>query len=301
MELSELRYFFHVATTRSFSKGARLSHISPPAISKAIKKLEEELGTTLLQRSTRSVSVTPTGEILLEHCRQVLGQLDALVRDIDGVSDRIRGPLRVGAMEVFGAHSLPVCMARIIAAFPDVEPSAFVLGPNRIVEGLLQGTLDVGFVVGNIPDARIDNQVLVRCPGSLVCGRQHPLYESGTITAEDVGRFPSVVQQFHGRPDLGPADQFPDERLPRNIGVRVGTLNMGIKLVEEGPLLGFFPDVAIRCQLNHGELRRLQGLDVQEHFELSAITAGEPRPSVRRLVESMTQALEELLVAECAV
>ena len=91
MELTELRYFYNVATTRSFSKGARLSYVSPPAISKAIKKLEEALDAQLLVRTTRRVNLTDRGEILLNHCRTVFEQIDTMRRDLDDADGSIRG------------------------------------------------------------------------------------------------------------------------------------------------------------------------------------------------------------------
>ena len=75
MELTDLRYFFNVATTRSFSKGAKLSFVSPPTISKAIKRLEDELKAQLLVRTTRSVNLTDRGQILMEHCRKLFRQI----------------------------------------------------------------------------------------------------------------------------------------------------------------------------------------------------------------------------------
>jgi LysR family transcriptional regulator, cyn operon transcriptional activator len=303
MELTELRYFFHVATTRSFSRGAKLSHVSAPAISKAVKRLEEELGTTLLRRSTRNVSVTPSGELVLSFCRRILGDADALKLGVDELRGAVRGTLRVAAMEVFNAHALPVCMATLVRNHPQVEPRAFRLAPTDIVGGLLQGTLDVGFVIGAVDDPRIRNEVLVTCPGSVVCGVGHALYADGTIGEVDLEAHPFVVQQFYQKDYLGPADTFPDDLYSRTIGAHVETLKMGIKMVEAGTLLGYFPDVAIRCQLNHGELKRLDGLQPGEPFELCAVTAAGAveRPAARVLIDAMAAELEELLVADCAV
>src|SRR5688500_20187318 len=71
VELTDLRHFFPVAATGSFGRGARLSHVSPPAVSKAVRKLEDELGARLFQRTTRSVRLTPAGEALRARCERI--------------------------------------------------------------------------------------------------------------------------------------------------------------------------------------------------------------------------------------
>src|SRR6266704_2614875 len=101
MELTHLRYFGHVAEALSFGRGARLAHVTPPAISKAIKNLEDEIGAPLFERTTRKVALTDAGRVLLARCRRVLAEVEGIRRDLDEARSTIGGELRIGANEVF--------------------------------------------------------------------------------------------------------------------------------------------------------------------------------------------------------
>src|SRR5687767_12991529 len=106
MELADLRYFVAVATAQSFVGGARRVHVTPPAVSKAVRKLEDELGVSLFVRTTRRVELTGAGAALLERARPLLAGVEAL-RDLEAPAAAPRGELRIGAMEVFSIYLLP--------------------------------------------------------------------------------------------------------------------------------------------------------------------------------------------------
>ena len=134
MELTHLRYFFNVAKTKSFVQGARLSHVTPPAISKAIKKLEGELGTALFIRTTRHAALTQSGEILLNHCRDLFRCVENLERALERSRAEVSGDLRIGAMEVFSMYLLPAALCRLTDEHPAVTPMAYEMGPELAVE-----------------------------------------------------------------------------------------------------------------------------------------------------------------------
>jgi DNA-binding transcriptional LysR family regulator len=301
-ELSELRYFFHVATTRSFAEGAKRAHVSAPTISKAIKRLEDGLGTQLLRRTTRKVTLTDTGEIVLAYCRRVLRELDAMQVELDDAEENLRGELRIGTMEAFSNYALPRALTRLTGRYPDVVPQTYLMAPQTMEEHLLDGKLDVGLSVGNHTTTHVEKRTLIESPGSLVCGRGHPLYDRGRITAAELQQHGFVVPRFFGREHLPPVDSFPDDRYPRKIAATVELLQMAIELVVDGRFLGFFPDVGIRCQINHGELRRIEGLELGRGFELCALLApgNPPKASVRELLRSLEATLHEALSIECA-
>jgi len=272
MELTELRYFYNVALSRSFSKGARLSHVSPPAISKAVKKLEEELGTRLFVRTTRMVSLTDAGELLVEHCRSLFHQVECLQKDIEEVGGVMRGEVRIGASEVFAAFLLPTAIARITAAHPGVIPRCFQLVPEQIAHGLTHGELDVGFTVGGEAFAGVDSMLIAESEGVLACGRSHPLFECGEVSSADLEAHPFVVPRHWQREYLTALDRFPEKGVKRHIGATTDRMSLAISLVVEGAFLGYFPQVTIGCQLRHDELKVMKGAPAAPPFRLEALT-----------------------------
>jgi DNA-binding transcriptional LysR family regulator len=286
MELTDLRHFHHVAASGSFARGARLSHVSPPAISKAIRKLEDELGTKLFERTTRRVQLTPAGELLRARCERIFAEVAALRAEVAHPGESIGGTLRIAAMEVLSIDLLPRALARLMEGHAALAPRAFEMIPSRMEECLREGSIDVGLTIGGGARAGIDAVDLGESAGVLVCGKKHPLHRNARVRAADVREHPSVVPSFLGHEHLPPLDQFPDARWPRRVGATIELLQMGVRLVEEGTLLGYFPEISVRAQLADGRLRALKGLPAREAFALRALVrSGErPRPAVRELI-----------------
>jgi DNA-binding transcriptional LysR family regulator len=278
MEISHLRYFVHVAQTASFSRGAALAHVSPPAITKAIQRLEAEAGARLFERTTRRVVLTEEGKVVLRHARAILGQVDEIARDLDELRNTVSGELRVGAMEVFSVRVLPMALAALVAQFPRVTPLVHEMHPESIQRHLAEGRLDVGFTIGPAESEEIISLVLGTSPGRVVCGRSHPLYTERRITAAALGRHAFVVPRFFGREYLPSLDQFPEERYPRQIGATIELLQMMVELVISGSYLGHLPQISIAHHLATGDLAALKGLAGLPRFDLRALTRRGPLP-----------------------
>lgn len=299
VELSELRYFYNVATSRSFAEGARISHVSPPAISKAIKKLEDEVGEQLLERTTRRVTITSHGEIVLAYCRQVLDTLGELESALQDEASELRGELRIGSMEAFTAHALPQAIARLVAAHPRLVPKIYRVGTEQMERLLLEGRLDLGLCLAAEASTRLDSTALATSPSAVVCGRDHPLFGKTEVSADELAECGFVVTQElleQGRPTA----QLPEEFARARIGATVDTLQLAIQLVVDGAYLGCFPEVAMRCQLNHSELSPVSGVGPGPEFEMRALSVGS-RASVALLIETLRETVAEALTLDCAV
>lgn len=302
MELTDLRYFYNVARSRSFARGAELSHVTPPAISKAVKKLEGELDAELLIRTTRRVSLTDRGEILLGHCRRLFDQVAAMRRDLDEADETIRGDLRVAANEVFSNYLLPNALARLVRAHPRVTPRCFEMVPEQIEHGLIEGELDVGFTVSSDGLKQVDRHLISESAGVLVCGPDHPLYEKGEITPDDLLAFPSVAPRFWQRDYLPASDEFPEGLYPRQVGATTELMQLGVQLAIDGAYLGYFPEVTISCYISRGELKVLGGLEGTRPFYLEALTrkGSTPRASVRLLIDELRTTVADSASYECS-
>jgi DNA-binding transcriptional LysR family regulator len=295
MELTDLRHFSNVAVAGSFSRGAKLSHVTTPAVSKSIRKLEGELGARLFERTTRRVVLTPSGRQLLARCERIFADLDSLRAELAGRGDAIEGELRIAAMEVLSIELLPRGLAALMRAHPLLRASVHEMVPELMHAALREGRIELGLTIGGGAADGIAVEELGRSEGVLVCGRGHPLYRRGRATAADLVRHPSVVPRFLGLEHLPPLDQFPESAWPRTIGTTIELLQMGVRLVEEGAGLGYFPAISVRAQLRDGRLRALRGLPARPPFALRALTrAGAPRrPAVKALLAEMTRLVRE--------
>jgi len=272
LEITHLRYFVHVAASESFSRGARLAHVSPPAMTKAIQKLEDEVGARLFERTTRRVLLTEAGHALLRRAQAALAQVDAIRSDLDDLDAKVAGELRIGAMEVFSLRALPRALAELVAHHSAVVPQAFEMHPEAIQRHVADGSLDVGFTIGRSMCRGVRAEVLGSSAGRIVCGRAHPLFRAQRIGAADLARYPFVVPRFFQREHLPALDEFPDDRYTRRVGATIELLQMGVELVLAGKLLGCFPSISIEHLVKSKELAVLSGLRGLPRFELLALT-----------------------------
>src|SRR6202046_5583915 len=100
--LGAMRVFVTVATLRSFSEAARRLQLSPAVVPRSVAQLEDELGLTLLLRTTRSLRLTERGELYLESCQQILQDVDSAERQVRGEDAEPRGTLKVAGTILFG-------------------------------------------------------------------------------------------------------------------------------------------------------------------------------------------------------
>ncbi len=146
MTLTELRYIVALARERHFGRAAEACFVSQPTLSVAIKKLEEELGVALFERSKTEVAVTPVGERIVEQARRVLDELEGVKRIAQQAQDPLAGPLRIGAIYTVGQYLFP----RLVPILHETAPRMpLVIEENytaRLRERLVQGEIDAVLV-----------------------------------------------------------------------------------------------------------------------------------------------------------
>lgn len=150
-QLQAMRVFSRVADHGSFARAASTLDMSRAMASSYVAQLEEHLGTRLLHRTTRKVSVSPQGAVYLEHCKRILAEIDAADDLLRLARDRPQGKLRVDVPVAFGKYLLMPALPQFTQRYPDI--SLEVRFNDRYVDVLSEG-VDVAVRVGNlsVPD-----------------------------------------------------------------------------------------------------------------------------------------------------
>ena len=163
MELRQLVYFDAVVRYGGFSRAAERLHIAQPAVSAQIRRLETELGTTLLQRTTRRVALTHAGELFLARTRRVLDQLDRARADLDELSTVRRGQVRVGATQILGSLDLPAALAQFRHCYPGVSLALQTGLIAELLDTLNAGEVDLvlGPVHDDLPDRYLAHPLVI--------------------------------------------------------------------------------------------------------------------------------------------
>ena len=177
--IDEWRLFAQVAARKSFAAAARAEGRSPQAVTRSVAALESRLGTRLLNRTTRSVSLTGEGERYLERGRRVLAEFDALEAPSADARARLRGSLSVTAPLLFGRmHVLPVA-AEFLAGHPAVDLRLTLI--DRMVS-LAEEGIDLAVRIGSLPDSSL-RALAVGHVRLVVCASPGYLSRAGTPAA----------------------------------------------------------------------------------------------------------------------
>lgn len=147
---SNIATFIQVAESQSFVQAANVLSLSPPAVSKAIAKLEEELGVKLLHRTTRSVSLTPEGERFYEGVKPLLAEMDALTTELSDSAKAPKGRLRISMGSAYGRIWGTRLMPDFLKRHPQI--SVELLLDDRNVD-LAAESIDIALRIGPLPDS----------------------------------------------------------------------------------------------------------------------------------------------------
>jgi DNA-binding transcriptional LysR family regulator len=200
VELRHLRSFVAVAEERHFGRAAERLHMAQPPLSQQIRRLEAELGVTLLHRTTRSVELAPAGEVLLVRAREILASVESATEDTLRAARGEFGRLAVGFTGSATYALLPQVAAALRSALPGVvlDLRGELLTPAQ-VEGLLAGTLDLGLLRPPVRERELALEVVRREPLVAVLPEAHRLAAADAVPLEELAAEPFVVYPSHFR------------------------------------------------------------------------------------------------------
>ncbi len=193
MELRHLRYFMAVAEGLSFRGAADKLHVAQPALSAQVKSLEDELGVKLLERTTRSVSLTNAGRVLLEEARSVLKAATRAENRTRYADRGLVGTLRIGIIAPSANAWLSGVLSQFRVKHPGVELSFFDLPSIEQLRRLREHELDVGFLRPPIGLPQLDYQLVEQSPQVLALPANHRLVKKKTLEWIDFHEEPMVI------------------------------------------------------------------------------------------------------------
>ncbi|TQV79507.1 LysR family transcriptional regulator [Exilibacterium tricleocarpae] len=142
--VKQIKAFVAVAQTQSFAEAGALVHLSQPALSIAIRNLEEAVGGRLLARSTRRLSLTPEGAAFLPVAQRLLGDWDSALQDLHNLFAMRRGKMTLAAMPSFASNQLPQIVERYRQRYPDVNVAVQDVVAESVVEMVRSGRVEIG-------------------------------------------------------------------------------------------------------------------------------------------------------------
>lgn len=146
MQLKQLEVFVQVAKLKSFSRAAEALYLTQPTVSAHLAALEDDLGVKVVMRSTRSVALTPAGQVLYNYAAQILGLCERAEREVRSAASEVRGALPIAASTVPSQYLLPRVLARFRVRWPRVFFQVYQGDSALVVQRLMEGSAELGIV-----------------------------------------------------------------------------------------------------------------------------------------------------------
>ena len=146
MELRQLRYLVALADEQHFTRAAAREHIAQPALSQQIRRLEQEVGLSLVERTTRRVTVTEAGRALVARARRILAEVDAATAEMQEFTGVRSGHVTVGTMHTMGPVDVSLALALFHQRHPGVELTVREQSSEELAEMLRDDEIDLAFL-----------------------------------------------------------------------------------------------------------------------------------------------------------
>lgn len=230
MDIRLLEYFLAVAKSGNITRAAEQLHITQPTISRQLMELEEMVGSPLLIRGKRQVTLTEAGVLFQQRAEEIISLMEKTLRDIADQDDLLGGTVAIGCVETCASRMLPKVLAGFSAQYPNVKYELYSADGDDIREKLDRGDLDFGILVEPIEAAKYD---FFRLPywetWGILMRRDDPLAQKAAIGRDDLLNIPLCL----------PRREIVREHIAGWFGVEQSQLNVfaGHNLLNNAALL----------------------------------------------------------------
>lgn len=247
--------FRTVAETEHLGRAAERLHVSPPALSRNLKLLEEALGLKLFTRRGRGLQLNDEGRLLLARVRDAMRWVEDGLAALES-RDR-EGVVRIGTLGVAAQVHVPELVARLLREQPGLVPQVSTPPADEVADRLLQGRLDL--VVGSaaVSHAELTTIRLADVTNSVYCGPGHPLHGAAEPTRAQLLEHAFVAPP---RRPSGVTDEGWPPELPRRVACELDRMRAGLEICAAGGLLAVLPDVLARR--HPADLRALRAVAI---------------------------------------
>ena len=265
MDFDQLETFQEVARLSSFSRAAEKRFRTQPAISSQIRALEEEVGAKLLDRSGGKVSLTAPGKLFLKYVEDTLDARKSIFTAIAETERVPRGEIIVGANEGTCLHILPEVFAQFKKQYPDVAVNIKRADYAKILESVIDNSVDFGVVSLPVTDNRLTVVLIHRDELVMIAPPSHPLAKLKSATVAEAAKYPLVLPKAgHTRDAL--EELFHERKLKPNYAMELDSSELLKRFVAADVGVGFIArsnvledvraDVLVSVAISDAQVRR---------------------------------------------
>jgi DNA-binding transcriptional LysR family regulator len=270
MDFDQLETFLEVARLCSFSRAAEKRFRTQPAISSQIRALEEEVGAKLLDRSGGKVSLTASGKLFLKYAEETIECRKAVLTAVAETERVPRGEIIVGANEGTCLHILPEVFAEFKRQYPDVAVNIKRADYAKILESVIDNSVDFGVVSLPVTDNRLTVVLIHRDDLLIIAPPQHPLAKMKSATVAEAAKFPLVVPKAgHTRDAL--ENLFHERKLKPRYAMELDSSELLKRFVAADVGVGFIARSNVSEDVKAGVLAAIPLSDAQIRRDLALV------------------------------
>jgi DNA-binding transcriptional LysR family regulator len=276
VELTELRVFLKVAAERSFSRAAMKLHRTQPAVSQAVRRLEESVGERLFDRATKDATLTDAGRLLRDYADRLLRLSEEAEAAVKELRDLRRGRVLIGVNEA-SVHVVLPLVQRFRDAHPLVHVDVRRIPARQIGAEVAQGSLDFGVLTFQPAEPRLNAIVLGHDELVMLVHPSHTLAQAKEVTLAECGRQTVIAHNDPSHVRDRVLRLFEQHHIPANILVSLPSLE-GIKRAVALKMgVALLPRRCAESEIARGELVALTMPEIRlrRHVRLVYRKAGE--------------------------
>lgn len=284
--LRQMKFLVAVAEQLNFSRAAEVCHVTQPTLSAGIKELEERLGVSLVERTRRSVMLTPLGKEVVTRARQLLRDAEAIEATARAHRDPFAGDLLLGAIPTIGPYLIPQALPALRAAFPDLRVFLREEMTESLIEGLHEGRLELILIALPFETGALEIEPLFLDGYQLASPPDRPgIAGVGVDALAGTGQI-MLLEKGHclHRHAL---EAYPGQIRSRDGDFAATSLSTLIAMVSEGLGTTLLPNLAVEAGVvAEGQVRLTDMPDATPREVVLAWRPGSARASVYRRIAS---------------
>ena len=291
MDIRQLQYFLSVVDHGSLGRAARMVHISEPALSKSIRRLEQELDVRLLDRGSRGMTPTVFGQALIAHARVVLGEIESCRREMLELKGAGVGTVRLGFRPSFGSAILPMAVARLQRDHARVKVVMREEPMMDLLAGLSRGDLDFVVATGNESlDEHLVQKPLHKSRVGILVSVDHPVTRRRKPRPGDLANS-SWILPLPDDPIRAPLSALLESigTGPLHVIAESNSLPTIMSFVRDNNAVAFFPRPLSGIIEEMGRLRFMEipGLTWHREFHVISRRGASHSPAAQRLLSEL--------------
>jgi DNA-binding transcriptional LysR family regulator len=254
MEMTQLEFFLQVIAEGSFSKAADAVGRTQPAVSIAIRRLEEEVGAQLFDRSQKTPTLTEAGTVIQDYARRILSLRDQARGAVSELRALRRGLVRVGANESTSLYLLPQVILAFRERHPEVKVEIYRHVSERLPREVLERSVDFAVLAFEPSDRDLESFCVLRDELALILHPAHPLASREEVTIEELGGESFLAHNVRTGSRNKVVEAFAEHHTPLNITLELATVETIKRFVQLNVGLAFVPRMCVREELGRGTL-----------------------------------------------